>query len=154
MSTELRAAAERLIGYIESNNLVGDGVLHDLAQDLRGSLAQPEEKPEPVAWYLPSADGDDSLFRDHSTVVACTGNTWEGWIPLYTHPADASQIAERARAEEREACVQALDLERRKWEAFHDSSGSEYDAGGYRATLSCIDAIRARGQSSEAGRAD
>jgi hypothetical protein len=40
---------------------------------------------EPVAWYLPQ-DGFDSLFRDHSTVVACDGNKWEGWLPLYTHP--------------------------------------------------------------------
>ena len=46
--------------------------------------AQPE--PEPVAWYLPSDEGFDSLFRDHRTVVACTGNKWEGWQPLYTAP--------------------------------------------------------------------
>ena len=39
--------------------------------------------PEPVAWYRPSPDGDDSIFRDHRTVVACTGNKWEGFLPLY-----------------------------------------------------------------------
>jgi hypothetical protein len=51
---------------------------------LREALAQPE--PEPVAWYRPSPDGDDSIFRDHRTVVACTGNKWEGFLPLYAAP--------------------------------------------------------------------
>jgi len=51
---------------------------------LREALAAPE--PEPVAWYLPSPDGDDSIFRDHRTVVACTGNKWEGFLPLYAAP--------------------------------------------------------------------
>ena len=41
---------------------------------------------EPVAWYLPSPDGDDSIFRDHRTVMTCTGNKWEGFKPLYTAP--------------------------------------------------------------------
>jgi hypothetical protein len=41
---------------------------------------------EPVAWMHPSGEGYDSAFRDHRTVVACTGNKWEGWIPLYTEP--------------------------------------------------------------------
>jgi hypothetical protein len=41
---------------------------------------------EPVAWYLPSPQGDDSIFRDHQTVVACTGNKWEGFLPLYVAP--------------------------------------------------------------------
>lgn len=41
---------------------------------------------EPVAWMRPSDEGYDSAFRDHRTIVACTGNKWEGWIPLYTHP--------------------------------------------------------------------
>jgi len=53
-------------------------------ETLRARLAQPE--PEPVAWYLPSDEGFDSLFRDHRTVVTCTGNKWEGWQPLYTAP--------------------------------------------------------------------
>ena len=41
---------------------------------------------EPVAWMRPSEEGYDSAFRDHSTVKFCTGNDWDGWIPLYTHP--------------------------------------------------------------------
>jgi hypothetical protein len=32
----------------------------------------------------PSEEGYDSAFRDHSTVMVCTGNPWTGWIPLYT----------------------------------------------------------------------
>jgi hypothetical protein len=47
-------------------------------------VAQPEQ--EPVAWMRPSEKGYDSAFRDHSTVVICTGNPWTGWIPLYTTP--------------------------------------------------------------------
>jgi hypothetical protein len=46
--------------------------------------AQPEQ--EPVAWMRPSEEGYDSAFRDHSTVMACTGNPWAGWVPLYTTP--------------------------------------------------------------------
>lgn len=45
-----------------------------------------QKEQEPVAWYLPSDEGFDSLFRDHRTVVACTGNKWEGWQPLYAAP--------------------------------------------------------------------
>ena len=56
----------------------------DAIAALREALAAPE--PEPVAWYLPSPDGDDSIFRDHRTVVACTGNKWEGFLPLYAAP--------------------------------------------------------------------
>jgi hypothetical protein len=53
---------------------------------LRAVLAaQPAPVPqaEPVAWYLPSPFVNDSIFRDHRTVVACTGNEWEGFLPLY-----------------------------------------------------------------------
>ena len=46
----------------------------------------PKESQEPVAWMHPSGKGYDSAFRDHSTVMVCTGNKWDGWIPLYTHP--------------------------------------------------------------------
>jgi len=53
----------------------------DMAQD---KLAQPAQ--EPVAWMRPSEEGYDSAFRDHSTVMVCTGNPWVGWIPLYTTP--------------------------------------------------------------------
>ena len=48
------------------------------------ALAQPAQ--EPVAWMRPSEEGYDSAFRDHSTVMGCTGNPWTGWIPLYTTP--------------------------------------------------------------------
>ena len=44
------------------------------------------ESQEPVAWMHPSGEGYDSAFRDHSTVMVCTGNKWDGWMPLYTHP--------------------------------------------------------------------
>jgi hypothetical protein len=54
------------------------------------ALAQPAQ--EPVAWMRPSKDGYDSAFRDHSTVVRCTGNPWAGWVPLYTTP---PQLEER-----------------------------------------------------------
>ena len=46
---------------------------------------------EPVAWMRPSEEGYDSAFRDHSTVVVCTGNSWTGWIPLYTTPPAAQR---------------------------------------------------------------
>ena len=66
---------------------------------LREALAAPQA--EPVAWYLPSPDGDDSIFRDHRTVVACTGNKWEGFLPLYAAPPAAPEpepVAEVYRA--------------------------------------------------------
>ena len=53
------------------------------------ALAQPAQ--EPVAWMRPSEEGYDSAFRDHSTVVACTGNPWTGWVPLYTTPPAAQR---------------------------------------------------------------
>jgi chromosome segregation ATPase len=53
---------------------------------------------EPVAWMRPSEEGYDSAFRDHSTVMLCTGNDWGGWIPLYAHPAPADKDAERYRS--------------------------------------------------------
>jgi hypothetical protein len=46
----------------------------------------PQPAQEPVAWMRPSEEGYDSAFRDHSTVMVCTGNPWTGWIPLYTAP--------------------------------------------------------------------
>jgi hypothetical protein len=61
--------------------------------DARAAIAAHEAKQtaEPVAWYLPAEGGDDSLFRDHRTVIDCKGNPWEGWIPLYTHPQPAKR---------------------------------------------------------------
>jgi hypothetical protein len=41
---------------------------------------------EPVAWMRPSEEGYDSAFRDHRTVISCTGGNWIDWIPLYTPP--------------------------------------------------------------------
>lgn len=55
----------------------------DQLQQFGASCAAQMLSKEPVAWYLPE-EGSDSLFRDHSTIVACTGNEWAGWIPLYT----------------------------------------------------------------------
>jgi hypothetical protein len=52
-------------------------------------LEQPSQ--EPVAWMRPSEEGYDSAFRDHSTVMACTGNPWTGWVPLYTTPPAAQR---------------------------------------------------------------
>jgi hypothetical protein len=56
----------------------------DVLEVLEAALEQSEQ--EPVAWMHPSGEGYDSAFRDHSTVIVCTGTKWEGWIPLYTHP--------------------------------------------------------------------
>jgi hypothetical protein len=44
------------------------------------------ESQEPVAWMRPSEEGYDSAFRDHRTVISCTGGNWIDWIPLYTPP--------------------------------------------------------------------
>lgn len=63
---------------------------------LRAALAAAPQ-PEPVAWYLPQEGTYDSLFRDHRTVVACTGNPWTDWIPLYTHPPAPDALREAAR---------------------------------------------------------
>ena len=52
--------------------------------------AQPVQ--EPVAWMRPSEEGYDSAFRDHRTVMICTGNPWTGWIPLYTAPPQRTWI--------------------------------------------------------------
>lgn len=63
-----------------SKRIIGEAITA-----LRQALEQPAQQ-EPVAWYLPSEEGCDSIFRDHRTVAACTGNKWEGFQPLYTHP--------------------------------------------------------------------
>jgi len=60
--------------------------------DMGQALAQPEQ--EPVAWMRPSEEGYDSAFRDHSTVMVCTGNPWTGWIPLYTTPPAAQPVGQ------------------------------------------------------------
>lgn len=61
--------------------------------DGTGYVFYPAPNQEPVAWMRPEISENgyvyDSSFRDHRTVVSCTGNKWEGWIPLYTHPAPA-----------------------------------------------------------------
>jgi hypothetical protein len=58
---------------------------------IQEALAQPAPVQEPVAWMRPSEEGYDSAFRDHSTVVVCKGNSWTGWIPLYTTPPAAQR---------------------------------------------------------------
>ena len=65
---------------------------HEAITALKAALAEPQQ--EPVAWYLPSPDGDDSIFRDHRTVKACTGNKWEGFVPLYTAPPQRKPLTE------------------------------------------------------------
>ena len=90
----LRADAERvarLVGALDFYACVDHyhGDKHaapDVVQLDRGAKARTAlgEKVEPVAWYRPSEEGYDSAFRDHSNVVACAGNKWEGWIPLYS----------------------------------------------------------------------
>jgi hypothetical protein len=42
----------------------------------------------------PSEEGYDSAFRDHHTIVTCTGNLWKGWLPLYTAPPAAQPVQE------------------------------------------------------------
>jgi len=70
----------------------------EVIENLEAALAEsansikPVAESEPVAWMNPSGEGYDSAFRDHSTVIACTGNKWEGWIPLYTHPAELRRL--------------------------------------------------------------
>lgn len=60
----------------------------DVYAALRKTLAapQPAQPAEPVAWMRPSENGYDPVFRDHSRIIACTGNPWAGWIPLYASP--------------------------------------------------------------------
>lgn len=55
------------------------------ASHMAGEYVDTAEQ-EPVAWYRPSKDGYDSGFRDHSTVMTCTGRDWSDFIPLYTSP--------------------------------------------------------------------
>jgi len=88
--TDLRAAAQQALAALEHSVKLRDED-YDAMDALKAALEQdvPETdcgNIEPVAWMHPSGEGYDSAFRDHSTVIACTGNKWEGWIPLYTHP--------------------------------------------------------------------
>ena len=76
--------AEKVLDLSVSGGVYEGLECKDAITALREALAAP--MPEPVAWYLPSSDGDDSIFRDHRTVVACTGNKWEGFLPLYAAP--------------------------------------------------------------------
>ena len=92
----LREAAEKALEALELaiHTTYSDMVLercNEADKALRTALAEAEE---PVAWYRPSEEGYDSAFRDHATVVACTGNKWEGWIPLYTHPPRREPLTE------------------------------------------------------------
>jgi hypothetical protein len=76
----------------DAMNSLWNGTLeqHQIAEQMANKKlyttpAQPAQQ-EPVAWMRPSEEGYDSAFRDHSTVMVCTGNPWTGWIPLYTTP--------------------------------------------------------------------
>lgn len=99
----LREAAEMAL---EALQMRSDATAHKACEALRAALADDDlvrtavccyphclkaaeaeaPKAEPVAWYRPSEEGYDSAFRDHRTVMACTGGDWSEWIPLYTHP--------------------------------------------------------------------
>lgn len=71
----------------------------DRAIDAALAAAAPAAQPEPVAWYLPADGEDDSMFRDHRTVVACNGSAWTGWQPLYAHPpTPQAELAEQFEA--------------------------------------------------------
>jgi hypothetical protein len=75
----------------------------ELIVEIQEALAQPAQ--EPVAWMRPSEEGYDSAFRDHSTVMACTGNPWTGWAPLYTTPPKRTWVD--LTDEERSECKQS-----------------------------------------------
>jgi len=76
-------ALQMCLEYIETAAHERKYVRHAIKQAL---AAQPAPVQEPVAWMRPSEQGYDSAYRDHSTVMACIGNPWTGWIPLYTTP--------------------------------------------------------------------
>lgn len=124
-----RAKAKRIRGMTAGSDLVVD-IMEESAEDLEGALArqeavdddiiaaaelrgyrrrqEEEAAQEPVAWYLPSEDGYDSCFRDHSTITSCTGNPWTGWIPLYTAPPAAQ--ADHFPDATKKGAAQAVDL--------------------------------------------
>ena len=117
----LRTAAQQALEACEQRlPLKGQAAIIDELNALRAALAEPAtldeamagpralaqayengwnaakaEQGEPVAWYLPSPGGDDSIFRDHRTVKACTGNKWEGFVPLYTAPPHHKPLTEK-----------------------------------------------------------
>lgn len=83
----MEGSAEDLEAALARQEAVDDDII--AAAELRGYRRRQEEEEaaqEPVAWYLPSEDGYDSCFRDHRTIISCTGNPWAGWIPLYAAP--------------------------------------------------------------------
>jgi len=59
-----------------------------------GRKAKTEPVQEPVAWMRPSEEGYDSMFRDHATVLTCTGNPWTGWVPLYAAPQARKRLSD------------------------------------------------------------
>ena len=80
MSNQLAEALRQIADYKQTPCDGDPSVLREYA---RQALAAYEAaKPAPYGWVLPQGT-DDSLFRDHRTVQACTGNAWEGWAPVY-----------------------------------------------------------------------
>lgn len=88
--THTEALRQRLADEADLCRNDGADDIAALLDEARAALAVPSvPSGEPVAWYLPAEGGDDSMFRDHRTVIACTGNKWDGWIPLYITPQPA-----------------------------------------------------------------
>ncbi len=63
-----------------------------LLQQVREWIAErPEGRTVSAGKMVAMLTEYDSAFRDHSTVIACTGNLWFGWVPLYTAPQSAAE---------------------------------------------------------------
>jgi len=89
--TDARVQDSHFESWLIQNEGICDAI--DALKELdEKALALPAQ--EPVAWMRPSEEECDSAFRDHSTVMACKGNPWTGWVPLYTAPTAAQPAQE------------------------------------------------------------
>ena len=96
---------------------------------LNAALAEPEQKPEPVAWMYVNSEGECEQIEYETPPAGDDSIT-----PLYAAPPEPDAIA-RAVEAEREACRQAC-------KALADAAQEE---AYYRAHMECEAAIRARG---------
>lgn len=89
-------AASLCTGYLKPevphNYSFNDDDLLAFARGIEARVLEELRKQEPVAWIRPSDEGYDSAFRDHSTIVSCTGNDWKGWKPLYAAPIPPTEV--------------------------------------------------------------